>query len=128
MTREEFIDILDGEHYSYKIEGGKVIVTEGGNVNLIYLTSLPPGVVFEGEGHVNLISLTSLPPGVEFKNGGNVYLRSLTSLHSGVEFKNGGSVRLNSLVGGYFIEWQGNIKGIDNKRLLNLMISKGVFI
>ena len=65
-------------------------------------------IVVTEDGNVNLSDLTSLPPGVEFKNTGNVTLKSL--------------------VGGYFIEWQGNIKGIDNKRLLNVMISKGMFI
>jgi len=51
-----------------------------------------------------------------------------------VEFKNGGGVSLVSLIGGRFFDWEGNIKGIKSvrhslysKRLLNLMISKGVF-
>jgi hypothetical protein len=55
-----------------------------------------------------LHALTSIPPGVEFRNGGNVYLRSL--------------------IGGWFEVWGGNIKGINPKRLLNLMIKKGMFI
>ena len=110
MTQEAFIKVLDGEGYSYKIEGGKVIVTEDGDVWLDSLTSLPPGVVFKNKGDVYLYSLTSLPPGVEFKNGGNADLKSLL----------GGN--------GYFVEWKGNIEGIDPKRLLNVMISKGMFI
>jgi hypothetical protein len=107
MTREEFIAILDEKRYSYKIEGDKIIVTYRGYVDLEDLTSLPPGVVFNNGGNVYLDSLTSLPPSVEFKNGVDVYLRSLT--------------------GGYFSERKGNIEGIDPKRLLNFMISKGVF-
>ena len=146
MTREEFIKQLDKKRYSYEIEGDKIVVTHK-DVYLSALTSLPPGVVFKNEGGVYLDSLTSLhpgvefnneggvyldsltslPPGVVFKNGGYVDLRSLTSLPPGVEFSNGGGVRLKSLTGDWFDEWAGNIEGIDSKRLLNFMISKGVF-
>jgi hypothetical protein len=44
-----------------------------------------------------------------------------------VVFKNKGFVYLRALTGGWFGAWKGNIKGIDSKRLLNSMISKGVF-
>ena len=57
MTQKEFIEILDGEGYSYEIEGDKLVVTH--------------------EGDVNLESLKSLPSGVEFKNGSDVLLRDL---------------------------------------------------
>ena len=148
MTQEEFIGVLDEKGYSYKIEGDKLVVTRkgyvdlnsltslppdvvfnnGGGVNLRSLTSLPPDVVFNNVLDVNLNSLTSLPPDVEFKNGGGVDLYSLTSLPPGVEFNNGGSVYLRSLIGGGFEHWSGNIDGIYNKMLLNLMIKQGVFI
>jgi hypothetical protein len=128
MTREEFINVLDAKGYSYKIEGDKIIVNRKGVINLRDLTSLPPGVVFRNEGHIFLSSLTSLPPGVEFMNGGYVFLYSLTSLPPGVEFRNEGYVRLVSLIGGDFNQWDNNIEGIDSNMLLNLMISKGIFI
>ena len=67
MTQEEFIEILDGEDYSYEIEGDKIVVTHRGGVDL---------------GNVYLSSLTSIPPGVEFKNKGYVNLDSLKSLPS----------------------------------------------
>jgi len=147
MTQKEFIKVLDKKGYSYKIEGDRVVVTHKGDVFLDSLTSLPPGVefrngvyvslhslkslppgvVFRNEGNVYLESLTSLPPGVEFRNGGYVSLHSLTSLPPGVEFRNRGVVGLNSIIGGEFDDWKGNIEGIDSKRLLNLMISKGIF-
>jgi hypothetical protein len=147
MTREEFIKVLDKERYSYKIEGDKVVVTHKGNVYLRSLTSLPPGVVFKNEAGVNLNSLgllspdvdfknggsvgldalTSLPPGVVFRNGGYVGLDALTSLPPGVEFNNRGYVYLDSLTGDWFSNWKGNIEGIDEKRLLNKMISLGLF-
>jgi hypothetical protein len=44
-----------------------------------------------------------------------------------VKFENGGNVFLESLTGDWFSEWKGNIKGIDSKRLLNMMIKKGLF-
>jgi hypothetical protein len=94
---------------------------------LVSLTSLPPGVVFNNGGNVFLYRLASLPPGVEFNNGGNVDLRRLTSLPPGVVFNNGGMVYLPSLIGGEFDDWEGNIEGIEYKRLLNLMIKQGVF-
>jgi hypothetical protein len=58
---------------------------------------------------------------------GDVWLGSLTSLPSGVEFGNRGDVWLKSLIGDWFYLWNGNIKGIDKKRLLNKMIKDGVF-
>ena len=106
MKQEEFIKVLDEKRYPYEIEGNKIVVTHKGFVDLRSLTSLPPGVEFKNRGFVDLESLTSLPPGVEFNNGGDVYL---------------------NLIGGWFGKWEGNIKGISSKRLLNLMISKGVF-
>ena len=65
-------------------------------------------IIVTYKGYVDLNALTSLPPGVVFNNKGDVYLESL--------------------VGGWFEDWQGNIKGIDSKRLLNMMIKRGMFI
>ena len=128
MTREEFIKVLDEKGYSYKIEGDKIVVTEDGGVHLASLTSLPPGVQFNNEGFVYLDSLKSLPPGVVFNNKGYVSLESLTSLPPGVQFNNEGFVDLESLVGeDGFEDWKGNIKGVDSKKLLNVMIKQGVF-
>ena len=129
MTQEEFIKKLKREDYSYEIEGDKIVVTHEGDASLYGLTSLPLGVVFKNEGSVSLNALTSLPPGVEFKNRGHVELNALKSLPPGVEFSNEGDVQLDALtIGGWFFEWKGNIEGIDSKRLLNSMISKGMFI
>ena len=126
MTREAFIKVLDEKGYSYRAEGTKVIVTHKGNVDLRDLTSLPPGVVFKNEAVVNLNSLGLLSPDVDFKNWTHVYLGSLISLPPEVEFRNGGSVYLGSVMG-WFYQWEGNIDGINKKRLLNKMISLGLF-
>ena len=108
MTQEEFIKVLKKEKYSYEIEGDKIVVTSKGYVYLSKLTSIPSGVVFKNGGSVNLSALTSLPPGVEFRNSGSVLLKSI--------------------VGGYFQSWPGNIEGINEWDLLNLMIKRGMFI
>ena len=148
MTQEEFIKVLKKNHYSYEIEGDKIVVTYKDDVIFGALTSLPTGVEFKNKGDVYLSSLTSLPTSVKFRNKGHVYLGDLTSLTPGVEFRNKGhvvlssltsispgvvfyneeSVILKSLIGGWFNDRKGNIDGIDNKRLLNLMIKRGMFI
>jgi len=129
MTREEFIRELglkvDG--YSYEIEGDKIIVTDSRSVYLEDLTSLPPGVVFNNKGDVNLYSLESLPLDIEFNNGGTVVLDSLNSIPREFIFNNIDDVYLTKLVGGWFSQWEGNIEGIHSNRLLNYMISKGLF-
>ena len=58
---------------------------------------------------------------------GTVDLQSLPSLPPGVVFNNGDDVALKSLIGGWFSQWEGNIKGVDSKKLLNFMVSKGIF-
>jgi hypothetical protein len=85
--------------------------------------------VFTNSGFVRLDSIASLPSDVEFSNNSDVNLRSIASINSGVKFTNKGDVYLESLLGEVkqFKDWKGNIEGIDSKRLLNFMISKGVF-
>ena len=124
MTREAFIKVLETwashpynkdtldiygkeKDFIYEIEGDKIIVTYKGDVGLGPLKQIPSVVEFKNDGDVNLRSLPSLPPGVEFKNTGDVHL--------------------GYLIGGMFSNWEGNIKGIDSKRLLNSMVSKGIF-
>ena len=126
MTREEFIKVLDGKDYSYEIESEKIVVL-GVDIWLKSLTSLPPGVEFRNGGSVNLESLTSLPPVIVFNNKWDVNLDSLPSIPPGIVFNNGWDVYLESLTGDWFSEWKGNIEGIDSNRLLNKMISLGLF-
>jgi hypothetical protein len=148
MTQEEFIEELKKRSYSYEIEGDEIVVTHQGWVSFPSLKSLPPGVRFQNQRDVSLPSLESLPPGVRFQNQRDVYLNSLESLPPGVRFQNQGYVNLpsleslppgvrfqnqgwvylRSLVGGWFEDWKGNIEGVNPKRLLNLMIDKGVFL
>ena len=108
MKKEEFIEVLKNRKYLYEIQGDKIIVTH--------------------KGYVDLDSLKTLPPGVEFRNGGSVSLDSLETIPPGVEFRNGGRVYLDGILGVWLDDWEGNIEGVNNKRLLHLMISKGLFI
>ena len=128
MEREEFIGVLEEEGYSYEIEGDKLVVTHDSDVDLGPLETITSGVVFKNRGWVFLGSLKTIPYGVEFRNEGYVNLYSLQAIHPGVVFNNGGDVYLGYLMDRWIDEWQDNIEGINNKRLLNLMISKGLFI
>jgi hypothetical protein len=128
MTQEEFEQELKKGGYSFRRVGDEILVSHQESVYLNSLKSLPPGVQFQNRGNVYLDSLESLPPDVQFQNRGYVILDSLKILTSDVRFQNQGGVWLDTLVGGWFEEWVGNIGGVDPKRLLNLMIDKGVFL
>lgn len=125
MTREEFIQVLDSKGYSYKIEGDRIEIYRGdfhNDIRLGALESIPSDVVFRNEGNVYLLSLYSIPPGTIFNNGASVYFEyMLKSISSSVVFNNG-----------LYIYWKFkpdgcDIKGINSKRLLNLMIKQKVF-
>jgi len=128
MTREEFIEQLDYMGVPYKIEGDKIVVN-GTNIKLNLLDSIPSGVRFDNRIGVSLVSLKHLPPDVVFFNREDVFFRDIETISPGVEFRNGGYVYLGKFTdGGLFHYWDGNIKGIDSKRLLNLMIKQEMFI
>jgi len=146
MTREEFIKELDDLGYSYEIEGNKIIVTHSeSHVDLNHLTHIPPNIIFNNVMDVDLESIKYVPPGVEFRNEGSVYLASVISISPDSIFNNGWAIDLGPLKKippsvvfnnkgwvnldwfGSSWEWRGNIEGVDAKRLLNKMISLGLF-
>jgi hypothetical protein len=129
MTREEFIKVLEGKGYPYfESIGGNIILKGNGDIILNSITSLPSGIIFRNSGKVELDSLTNISPGVEFQNRWFTSLNSIKSIPPGVVFDNNGDVYLNSLVKGtYLNSWAGNIGGINYKRLINKMISLGLF-
>ena len=109
-----------------------------GAVILHSLKILPPRTEFRNENSVFLGSFETLSGGSEFRNGDDIYLKYVKRISPGVEFNNGGGVYLESLLTsipptstfggrGGFHNWDGNIEGIDSKRLLNKMISIGLF-
>ena len=128
MIREEFIQSLEDHNYSYEIKGDKIVVTHDGSIILFNnFNSIPSGVEFNSKGVVYLYELKDIPSGVIFNNKGDILLSSTESISGGVKFNNSGDTRLDSLTGGWFYDWNGNIEGIDEKRLLNKMISLGLF-
>jgi hypothetical protein len=129
MTGEEFIVELESKGYSYSISiGGNIIVKGADSVFLQTITSLPSGVTFKNIFDVYLDSVTNISPGVRFENGWNVIMRSIENIPPGVSFDNRGDIYLDSLIkGGFLRNWEGNIEGINYKRLINKMISIGLF-
>ena len=129
MTEEEFIKVLDDNGYSYEIVGDKLVVTDGdseGNFDL-YLGSIPSDVIFRNPGYVDLLYIDNIPSGVEFRNKGDLRFSSVTSIEKGVHFNNNGEVYLKSIFGSWAHYWEGAIEGIGTNRLLNKMISIGLF-
>ena len=109
MTREEFMDLLDQRQKRYKIEDDKIIVIEEGPIGLgMPSGKIPYGVIFKNRGFVDLGITKKIDPSVIFNNTGVVIF----------DFK---GLR-------YIHNWPGNIEGIYEQRLLNLMISKGLFV
>ncbi len=126
MTRERFIELLHSKRYAYKIEGDMIFVNSspsGGGIHLDY-SSIPPGVVFINKESVFLDNLISMPDNIVFNNGKDVHLRWCKNIPSSVKFNNGGKVLLKEK---WFSNWSCNIEGINSTKLLNLMVSKGMF-
>lgn len=110
-----------------------------GRVDLVSLTHLPKEIFFNNKGDVRLNSLTSLSNGIDFANVGNVFLNSLTYIPKGTIFSKVKFVNLESIIGkrpkksthewahNFFDSWEGNIEKIGYLRLLNKMISIGLF-
>jgi hypothetical protein len=126
MTREEFIQELEYNNCSYEIKENKIVATHKDGI-ILFINSIPSGVEFNSKGVVYLYELKDLPSGVIFNNKGDIVLDSIKNISRGVKFNNSGDIRLNSLTGGWFYEWDGNIGGIGENRLLNKMISLGLF-
>ena len=133
MTREEFIKVLDSKHYPYEIEGDNLVVTYEGNLYLESIKSIPPNIEFRNGGdsrfgscNVYLQSLKSIPLGTKFSNRGGVYLNSIDNITPGITFKYG-YIQIKPMMGKWFFDWEGNIEGIYSTRLLNKMISIGLF-
>jgi hypothetical protein len=111
----------------------------GGRVDLVSLIHLPEEIFFNNKGDVRLNSLTSLSNGINFSNEGNVFLNSLTHIPKGTIFSKVKFVNLESIIGkrpknpsyewahDFFDSWEGNIEKIGHLRLLNKMISIGLF-
>lgn len=109
--KRKFLSTLDTNQYDYRLEGEdeKIIVTHEADVYLGMTDFIPNDLEFRNKGEITLSLLRNIPVGVEFNNEGDVYLGRIIGI-------------------GYMSLWEGNIEGIESKRLLNLMISRGLFI
>lgn len=96
MRKDKFMDLLDGEEYSFFEQGGKIIIDEPSLFDLD-IPTIPPGVVFRNGGDVYLDNVISIPKGTEFENEGHVYLQGVISLSDGIKFRNKGDVNMESL-------------------------------
>jgi hypothetical protein len=98
MTREEFINLLDNKHYSYRIEGDKIVVNMyNRDVRFEEIISLPDNIIFKNEGDVFLRSLEEFPKGLEFKNNGDIFANSIENILEPVIFKNSGDISLRNV-------------------------------
>jgi hypothetical protein len=130
MTREDFIKVLKGKRYSYYIENGWVIVNYDNRLDLESLKTLPERIEFRNHGYVNLCHIKNLPKDIIFNNQGGVYLDSLENLTEDTKFENSGYIvaldRLGLILGLNY-KFPLRIDGILDRRLLNKMISLGLF-
>ena len=140
ITRSEFIYVLDEMDYIYSIEGDMIIIGPDGlvmkgfkpnfgfsDVELTNLKSLPPNVVFKNTGWIDFESITYVPPGTNFDNGGRVYLDSVTEISPTANF---GDYVTDVWIKKLRIkteEWDLDISGIRDVRILNKMIKDGLF-
>ena len=131
----------------FLVPASSIDFRNSGLVDLSSLVNLPSSTQFNNKGGLNLDSLTEIPIGFEFNNGTYLLLTRLKRLSPGITFNNTGAIQFESLESispdfvfegpeyfylGPFIEeffhyWDGNIEGLHPKRLLNKMISLGLF-
>ena len=118
-----------------------------GWINLDRLESLSSGIIFRNMGYVTLESLKDLPSDTVFENGTLVYLESLETLPFNFTFNNRSGVNLNSIkkipsgvqfgnqvnhvvfnkFSLFLKDFDFGIEGISDIKILNKMISLGLF-
>jgi len=124
-----------------------VVFKNGGDLSLPYLTSIPKGVEFWNSGSIYLLILESIPSDVKFNNDGAIWMESLLAIPSGFVFNNKGGIFLVNIRSipndvifntgrGVYINsftdlknWRGDsIEGIDDRKIINLLLKRGMFI
>lgn len=149
MTREEFIDRMEKiPGYYYELEGDKIIIPKycggmdwaieslppgvefrnTGSVVLNSLKEIPAGTKFYNKGWVSLNDIKHVPDGVEFYNSIGVVMDEAVSIFPGVEFNNGGAISMERLKINTEFDWVCEVNGIDDRRILNAMIKRGLFL
>lgn len=129
-----------------------------GYVSLKWIQSIPSGVEFRNNGSVDLESIKEIPSdtvfnnhygktnsvylhsikrvpaGLKFNRGSDIYLDSLEGLEPGVEFNNySGDIHSNIFGNKWFSSLEATkvfyeSNSINNIKLLNIMIKRGMFI
>lgn len=128
MSVKRFKRTLEKRNYPYTEKDGRIVIgVESYNVDLRGIKSIPPRITFENGGVV-ILSTKEIPGEIEFRNGSSVELDPIKTISSSVKFYNKGDVYLgipgNKIL---FNPWEGNIEGINPKRLLNKMVELGLF-
>jgi hypothetical protein len=137
MTIEEFKSALDQKGIFYEMEEERLVIECYSDLNLNRIKTIPPGVIFRywlsGVNlKVYLNDLEEIPPGVEFM-GGRIYLNSLRRIDPSVKIGSNcvmvcpmlGEETINDVPVIYHFLF--GIEGIEDWRILNLMISLGLF-
>jgi hypothetical protein len=133
MEREEFKAVLRDKGYPYREEGGRLVIDylyDGQTLDLSDVKTIPSEVSFRNINSVYLDSLEAIPSGVEFSVK-YVRLYSLKRISPSSWFSLDTTVFSNAV-------WQGTwgirsritkfgIPGINHNRVLNRMISLGLF-
>jgi hypothetical protein len=125
MTQEEFIAVIERKNYPYSIQGDTIVFPER-ILNITFdITSIPSNVEFRNSGDVVMNDLEIIPANVIFRNVGSVFLHNVTIIDSTSTFSNGRRVFLKEISTMLFPP---KIKGIRNKRIMNLMIKMELFL
>ena len=111
---------------SIKVLPSDTVFMNGGDVELWSLEEIQPRVKFINKGSIDFGKLESLSAGTVLQNKGMIFLSKINIIDRGVVFQNEKGVMIGRTDFSEF-SWSGNIEGINSKRLLNFMISKGLF-
>jgi len=137
MTIEEFKSALDQKGIFYEMEEERLVIECYSDLKLNRIKTIPPGVIFRYwlsgvYPAVYLNDLEEIPPGVEFM-GGRIYLNSLRRIDPSVKIGSNcvmvcpmlGEETINDVPVIYHFLFA--IDGIEDWRILNKMISVGLF-
>jgi hypothetical protein len=137
MTQEEFKRELDQKGIFYEMEGERLVIVCYSDLNLNRIKAIPSGVIFRHwnsgvHPKVYLNGLEEIPSGVEF-GGGRIYLNSLRRIDPSIKI-GGNCVMIcpmlgteNGLCVPAIYSFMFGIDGIEDWRILNKMISSGLF-
>jgi len=106
-----------------------IVFNNKGDIWLEDVNDLPENVTFNNEGEINLATYTKIPASTKFnEKNGDIFLNSLKSVSPEIQFHNRGILVLGKIDPRAREGWKGFVPGIDDKRLINFMIKKGLFI